>query len=108
MKPYLAAALQMNSLPDLEKNLNQAEDLIDLAVRQGAKLVTLPENFAFLGEESLKIDIADKIAARSEQVFENNGPAISNYAAGRRISPSPLKRGKSTTKRYCLGRTDKR
>lgn len=67
MKPYLAAAIQMNSSPDLAKNLNQAEDLIDLAVRQGARLVTLPENFAFLGEEGLKISLADKIATESKQ-----------------------------------------
>jgi hypothetical protein len=41
MKSYLAAAIQMTSLPDLQKNLVQAEELIDLAVRQGAELVTL-------------------------------------------------------------------
>ncbi|HEY9658690.1 MAG TPA: nitrilase-related carbon-nitrogen hydrolase, partial [Allocoleopsis sp.] len=46
MKSYLAAAVQMNSLPDVSKNLAQAEDLIDLAVRQGAELVCLPENFS--------------------------------------------------------------
>ena len=49
MKSYLAAAVQMNSVPDLDKNLAQAEDLIDLAVRQGAELVCLPENFSFFG-----------------------------------------------------------
>ncbi|MGK7890546.1 MAG: carbon-nitrogen hydrolase family protein [Leptolyngbyaceae cyanobacterium] len=70
MKPYLAAAIQMNSSPELAKNLNQAEDLIDLAVRQGATLVTLPENFAFLGEEPLKMSMADKIAAASEQFLQ--------------------------------------
>jgi predicted amidohydrolase len=42
MKSYLAAAIQMTSLPDLQKNLVQAEELIDLAVRRGAELVTLP------------------------------------------------------------------
>jgi len=70
MKPYLAAAIQMNSSPELAKNLNQAEDLIDLAVRQGATLVTLPENFAFLGEEALKISMADQIATESEQFLK--------------------------------------
>ena len=37
MKSYLAAAIQMTSVPDLKKNLSQAEDLIDLAVRRGAE-----------------------------------------------------------------------
>jgi len=38
MKSYLAAAIQMTSLPDIEKNLVQAEELIELAMRQGAEL----------------------------------------------------------------------
>jgi predicted amidohydrolase len=54
MKSYLAAAVQMTSLPNLEKNLIQAEELIDLAVRRGAELVALPENFSFLGDEHEK------------------------------------------------------
>ena len=70
MKPYLAAALQMNSLPNLEKNLNQAEDLIDLAVRQGAELIGLPENFSFLGDEKGKISQADAIGQASEKFLK--------------------------------------
>jgi len=41
--------------------LVQAE-LIELAMRQGAELVTLPENFSFLGEEADKIAQAAAIA----------------------------------------------
>jgi predicted amidohydrolase len=67
MKSYLAAAIQMTSVPDLEKNLVQAEELIELAVRQGAELVTLPENFSFLGREEDKIAQAAAIASKSEK-----------------------------------------
>jgi deaminated glutathione amidase len=67
MKSYLAAAVQMNSVPDLQKNLAQAEDLIDLAVRQGAELIGLPENFSFLGDETAKIQQAESIAQASEK-----------------------------------------
>ncbi len=67
MKSYLAAAIQMTSIPDLQKNLIQAEELIDLAVRQGAKLVSLPENFSFLGEEAEKVQQAQEISQQSEQ-----------------------------------------
>lgn len=67
MKSYLAAAVQMNSVPDLQTNLAQAEDLIDLAVRQGAELVSLPENFSFLGDEEAKITQAEAIAVESEK-----------------------------------------
>ena len=52
MRSYLAAALQMTSVPNLDKNLAEAEDLIDLAVRRGAELITLPENYSILGEEA--------------------------------------------------------
>ena len=70
MKSYLAAAIQMTSLPDLEKNLVQAEELIDLAVRQGAELVSLPENFSFLGKEEDKIALGDAIATKSEKFLK--------------------------------------
>jgi deaminated glutathione amidase len=70
MKSYLAAAVQMNSLPDLQKNLAQAEDLIDLAVRQGAELIGLPENFSFLGDETAKMLQAEAIAQSSEKFLK--------------------------------------
>ncbi len=70
MKSYLAAAIQMNSLPDLHKNLAQAEDLIDLAVRRGAELVGLPENFSFLGDEDAKLAQSDSIAQESEKFIK--------------------------------------
>ncbi|MDX2099195.1 MAG: carbon-nitrogen hydrolase family protein [Leptolyngbyaceae cyanobacterium bins.59] len=70
MKSYLAAAVQMNSVPDLGKNLAQAEDLIDLAVRRGAELVALPENFSFLGDEAAKLAQADSIAQESEKFLK--------------------------------------
>ncbi|WP_424098930.1 carbon-nitrogen hydrolase family protein [Moorena producens] len=70
MKCYLAAAIQMTSSPDLEQNLVQAEELIDLAVRRGAELISLPENFSFLGKEEDKITHADAIAEQSEQFLK--------------------------------------
>jgi predicted amidohydrolase len=70
MRSYLAAAVQMNSLPDVQKNLAQAEDLIDLAVRQGAELVCLPENFSFLGDEAAKLSEADAIAQSSDKFLK--------------------------------------
>jgi deaminated glutathione amidase len=67
MKSYLAAAIQMTSSPDLERNLAQAEELIELAVRRGAELIGLPENFAFIGGEEEKIRQADNIATQTEK-----------------------------------------
>jgi len=70
MKSYLAAAIQMTSVPDLQRNLAQAEELIDLAVRRGAELIGLPENFSFLGDELAKIAQADAIAQESEKFLK--------------------------------------
>lgn len=67
MKSYLAAAVCMTSTPDVEANLNQAEELIELAVNQGAKLIGLPENFSFLGVDEEKIAQAPSIATQSEK-----------------------------------------
>ena len=68
MKSYLAAAVQMRSGTDLQDNLAQAADKIGLAAEAGAKLVALPENFAFLGGDDQKLAEADTIA-RSGQDF---------------------------------------
>ena len=70
MKSYIAAAIQMTSKPDLEKNLVELEELIDLAVRQGAELVTLPENFSFLGKEEDKLAQAELIALKTEKFLK--------------------------------------
>ena len=70
MKSYLAAAIQMTSKPDLQENLAKAEELIDLAVRQGAELVGLPENFAFLGKEEEKMQNAVEIARTTEKFLK--------------------------------------
>ncbi|PSB25641.1 carbon-nitrogen hydrolase family protein [Stenomitos frigidus] len=70
MKSYLAAAVQMTSLPNLQKNLIQAEELIDLAVRRGAELIALPENFSFLGDEQEKLTQAEAIARESEKFLK--------------------------------------
>ncbi|MBC8122117.1 MAG: carbon-nitrogen hydrolase family protein [Gemmatimonadaceae bacterium] len=67
MEKYLAAVVQMTSTPDLDTNLQQAYDLASLAVRRGASLVCLPENFAFLGSETDKLNQAAEIAAASEK-----------------------------------------
>ncbi len=45
------AALQLNSTPDLERNLTQARALIEEAASRGAQLIALPEHFAYLGPE---------------------------------------------------------
>ena len=47
MRTYTAAIVQMNSTPDLSENLKQAEVLVKKAVDERARLVVLPECFAY-------------------------------------------------------------
>jgi deaminated glutathione amidase len=69
MTSILAAAVQMNSQPDLERNMEQVRVDVARAAREGARLVTLPENFAYLGSELGKHRQADRIAqAVMEQI----------------------------------------
>jgi len=93
MKSYLAAAIQMTSLPDLEKNLAQAEELIDLAVRRGAELVSLPENFPFLGAETDKINRAEAIAQQSEKFLKTMAQRFQITLVGGGF-PVPVEGGK--------------
>lgn len=60
------AAIQMASGPNVAANLAEAERLIASAVKQGAKLVALPEYFAIMGLKD-----TDKLAAKEN---EGKGP----------------------------------
>ncbi len=93
MKSYLAAAVQMTSVPDLQRNLSQAEELIDLAVRQGADLIGLPENFSFLGEESEKLAQATHIAEASEKFLKTMAQRFQVSILGGGF-PVPVENGK--------------
>ncbi|MDX2349609.1 MAG: carbon-nitrogen hydrolase family protein [Porticoccus sp.] len=61
------AALQMTSGGNLEANLQQATELIEHAVKQGAKLLVLPEYFAYHG--------CRDVAAIAEKEQSPAGPA---------------------------------
>jgi deaminated glutathione amidase len=56
-----AAAVQMCSTDDLAANLAAAEALVAEAARAGAELVALPENFAYLRREGLRIPCAQPL-----------------------------------------------
>ena len=59
---FLAAAVQLTSSADPEVNFAAAEEQIELSVRRGAELVGLPENFAFMGEDQQRLDLAAELA----------------------------------------------
>lgn len=69
------AAAQMQSQDDLDENLTCADQLVRKAAQRGAKLVVLPENFAFMGVEDQKRGIAESISADAQ------GPIVSALRA---------------------------
>ncbi|MCW8929563.1 MAG: carbon-nitrogen hydrolase family protein [Gammaproteobacteria bacterium] len=63
------AAIQMASGPNVSANLSEARRLISDAVKQGAELVVLPENFAHMGmSESDILGIAEDYIWGGEQI----------------------------------------
>ena len=67
MTSFLAAAIQLTSTADPDANFAAAEEQIDLAARRGAELVGLPENFAFMGDDDHRLDLAPLLAERAQQ-----------------------------------------
>ena len=58
----LAGVVQVTSGADLERNLDRCRALVEEAAGMGAKLIVLPENFAFLGEhETAKMAVAEAV-----------------------------------------------
>jgi len=58
---YLMGAVQMTSGPDRERNLATALRLVGEAADLGARLVALPENFAFMGPEEQRLATAERL-----------------------------------------------
>src|SRR5512132_1600818 len=58
---YLMGAVQMTSTADRQKNLDTALRLVNEAADLGAKLVGLPENFAFMGPEEARLAGAETL-----------------------------------------------
>ncbi len=58
---YLIGAVQMTSTADRARNLDTALRLIEEAADLGAKLVGLPENFAFMGPEEARLAGAETL-----------------------------------------------
>lgn len=55
------AVIQLNCQDDVGRNLGRVRQLVGQAASAGAKLVALPENFAFMGEEAKKRELAERI-----------------------------------------------
>tara|TARA_B100000700_G_scaffold299382_1_gene366392 strand:+ start:382 stop:1203 length:822 start_codon:yes stop_codon:yes gene_type:complete len=61
---FLAAAVQLTSTSEPEVNFSVAEEQIELAARRGADFVGLPENFAFMGDDQHRLEIASSLSEK--------------------------------------------
>lgn len=57
----IAAVVQLCSGEDLEKNLNDVEIFVTKAHARGAQFITVPENFAYLGNLVHKLSLAEPV-----------------------------------------------
>ncbi|HEX6101264.1 MAG TPA: carbon-nitrogen hydrolase family protein [Thermoanaerobaculia bacterium] len=70
MRRFLAAAIQMTSTGDRERNVGEALRLIDAAAARGAELVALPENVDMIGPQGVKVAAAEPL----------DGPTFTRFA----------------------------
>ena len=68
---FLAAAIQMNSSADRERNLAQAMDLIDEAAGRGARFVGLPENVDLIAPHGVKVEAAEQLDGPTFALFRD-------------------------------------
>jgi len=102
MKRYIAAVIQMNSQPDLGHNLEQAYHMIREAAESGARLVGLPENFSFLGDQKTRLEEAEAIAERVPEFLASTASDFGIYLLGGSY-PVPDGEGKVYNRSRLLG-----
>lgn len=92
-KPYKAAVIQMNSQTELKANMDSAYRYMQKAASRGAKVVGLPENFAFLGGLSMRMKNADRIAREVSAFIAETSKEFGIYIMGGSY-PVPTGNGK--------------
>jgi len=87
------SALQLNSQPDFEQNLEMTYDMVKKAAVEGADFVVLPENFAFMGDEKKRLEQAEQICEKVEKSLVNWTIEFGIYLLGGGY-PVPAENGK--------------
>jgi predicted amidohydrolase len=65
--PLTVAAIQLSSQDDVAANLAQCRHWVERAAQAGAKLVVLPENFAFFGVDAQRGGISEPLLASGSE-----------------------------------------
>ena len=82
MTDFLVAALQITSTSNIESNFAAAEEQIELATRRGAELIGLPENFAFLGDDNEKLQLASELSIKCTNFLKTMSQRYQVYLLG--------------------------
>lgn len=79
---YKAAVLQINSQPDTEQNLQTITPLMERAASDGARLIGLPENFAFYGYPKKRVAESRQIFDRVTEYLKEQSARLGVYLLG--------------------------
>lgn len=82
MNTYKVAAVQLNSQPDVDFNLEQAYGYIKTASKEGASFIGLPENFAYLGDLDARLEEAVGISNQSEKFLQDTAREFGVHLLG--------------------------
>jgi len=93
MPTLKTAAIQLNSQPNLDTNLIEVYRWLERAATEGAKLICLPENFAFMGNEKERLRQAEEISNLVPDCLKEWAEELDVYLLGGGY-PVPAKDGK--------------
>ncbi len=82
MPSFKAAIIQLNSQPNLDQNMHQIRHFVEEAVEDGAQLISLPENFAFYGNDREQVRQALEISERVEKDVKDWAEEFKIYILG--------------------------
>jgi predicted amidohydrolase len=93
MPTLKTAAIQLNSQPNLDTNLIEVYRWLERAAAEGAKLICLPENFAFMGNEKERLQQAEEISNLVPDCLKEWAEELNVYILGGGY-PVPANNGK--------------
>ncbi|GBF51999.1 N-carbamoyl-D-amino acid hydrolase [Leptospira ryugenii] len=79
---FKAAAIQVTSTARISNNLTTCRNWIEKAVKEGAKLIGLPENFSFMGHEDEKKNMIGEIEEQTKSFLEETSKELGIFLLG--------------------------
>jgi len=76
---WQVAAVQLTSTTDVERNVARALDRVRAAAKAGARLIALPENFAYLQEEGSPIGFRQPLDGPLVETFRSEARRLRRY-----------------------------